>query len=150
MKTITNTLAMILVIVLPTLLCAQQSFVHFEYDAAGNRIERYISVTKLTEADTLLFGDDATYNIMNVDEAENNPAGSNIQVYPNPTYGMLNIDVGRPLQNTLSWYLFDQTGRVVLQGKLLQQNSTINLQPLQNGTYHFYLPETRGFKIIKQ
>lgn len=104
MKAKTITLSIALAVVLSTLLSAQQT-VHFEYDGAGNRILRYITVKKLTEADTLLFEPALPLHALLDKPTEDLAGEAHIHVYPNPTYGLLNVEATGQQQGPLAWYL---------------------------------------------
>ncbi len=151
MKAKTITLSIALAVVLSTLLSAQQT-VHFEYDGAGNRILRYITVKKLTEADTLLFEPALPLHALLDKPTEDLAGEAHIHVYPNPTYGLLNVEATGQQQGPLAWYLFDQQGKLLQQGELPQASATISLETQPPGTYFLFLPTTNDrarFKIIK-
>jgi len=122
---------------------AQQPIVNFEYDDAGNRTGRYVTVVKSTEADSLFF------------EAELNLTTSGLQakVYPNPTYGIINIEIDGAESIPVNYTLTDQQARLIMEGRLLSNAETISLLSLEPGVYFLRLHNTERklvYKIIKQ
>jgi hypothetical protein len=67
------------------------------------------------------------------------PVIPTIQVYPNPATTELHIKFAS--QETADYILYDNIGRIMLQGKL-QGNSTINVQPLSSGIYFLKISDT--------
>jgi hypothetical protein len=122
---------------------AQQPMVNFAYDGAGNRTARYISVIKATEVDSLSL------------KARIGLATSELQVnvFPNPTYGIINIEINRTESIPIDYVLFDQQAKLIMKGQLINNTETINLIHLETGVYYFRLNNTEKelvFKIIKQ
>ncbi|MDD3702083.1 MAG: T9SS type A sorting domain-containing protein [Bacteroidales bacterium] len=142
---------LLLCVALLQALTAQHS-VQFEYDDAGNRIIRQILVLKLTEADSLLFDSILPYSAETIQTTEMGETDPLIRVYPNPTYGLLNIDMTLLATERSTWYLFDQQGKLTVQGKLNQTSGTINLMHSPAGVYFLLLQYSGGrqcYKLIK-
>jgi hypothetical protein len=131
---------------------AQQYTVRFDYDAAGNRTERWLEVQGLKLSDSLFL---EAY--LPAAEAEDNellgmPDGLPTQVYPNPVYGLLTVDMPGKKAETVPYFLFDPQGKTVLQGEIAQITSNIDLTQLQPGTYYLLLLDgnrQERFKLIK-
>jgi hypothetical protein len=72
-------------------------------------------------------------------------------VFPNPAQGFINVQVDTKLIGEL-YSIFDNTGRVVLTGKLNSENTTIELGNLSGGIYIFSVGDNlkQSFKIIKE
>ena len=72
-------------------------------------------------------------------------------VFPNPAQGFINVRVDTKLIGEL-YSIFDNTGRVVLTGKLNSENTTIELGNLSGGIYMFSVGENmkQTFKVIKE
>jgi hypothetical protein len=71
-------------------------------------------------------------------------------VFPNPAQRAINIKADNKLIGEV-YSIYDNTGRVVLTGKLNAQNTTIDLGNLSGGIYMFSVGENmkQTFKIIK-
>ena len=69
------------------------------------------------------------------------------KIYPNPTTGLLNIEV----ENNPSYKVIDPVGKVVMEGKL--ETKTIDLSKLGVGFYRLVLTsdsETYSTNVVKQ
>ncbi len=74
-----------------------------------------------------------------------------IVIYPNPTNDLLSIDVGHKLIGS-AYKIFDQTGRILLSGRLNSKAETISIGALSSGIYSLVLGEDiqKTVKIFKQ
>ena len=72
-------------------------------------------------------------------------------VFPNPAQSVINVKADNNLIGEV-YSIYDNTGRVVLTGKLNAQNTTIELGDLSGGIYMFSVGENmkQMFKIIKE
>jgi hypothetical protein len=72
-------------------------------------------------------------------------------VFPNPAQRVINVKIDIKLVGTV-YTIYDNTGRVVLSGKLNTENTTIELGNLSGGIYMFSIGENikQTFKIIKE
>jgi hypothetical protein len=143
----------ILALLLPSAAAAQTT-VMFDYDAAGNRIKRWISVKELKSSDSL-FTDPALYQVLaGLPADEPSIAGYRAtQVYPNPVERILTVAPGSEATAVCRYRLLDT------QGRLLEDETTdsypfrINMQQLQAGTYYLHLQSgelNQLFKLIKR
>lgn len=145
MKAIKYILTLVVIFFLPTVLFAQQT-VDFEYDAAGNRVLRQVSTKKVTktEIDTLFKSGAITEKI----------TGDNlVKVYPNPTYGIINIEFPGMIDKSATYFLTDQHGRQVMIGKFNNFSNTIDITTQGRGVYYLLIKAPniyQVYKIIKQ
>jgi hypothetical protein len=80
---------------------------------------------------------------------DNNPfIYENISVFPNPTNGLINIDLGN-LPINQSYIIYDQFGRVILNGITNLKVNQIDISFMNCGLYYLELGGTKQFKIIK-
>ena len=72
-------------------------------------------------------------------------------VFPNPAQSVINVNADSKLIGHV-YSIYDNTGRVVLTGKLNSQNTTIELSNLSGGIYMFSVGENmkQTFKVIKE
>ena len=72
-------------------------------------------------------------------------------VFPNPAQSVINVKADSKLLGQV-YSIYDNTGRVVLTGKLNSENTTIELGNLQGGVYMFRIGENmkQTFKVIKE
>jgi hypothetical protein len=71
-------------------------------------------------------------------------------VFPNPAQSVINVKADTKLIGN-NYSIYDNTGKVVLSGKLKSENTTIELGNLSGGIYMFSVGENmrQTFKIIK-
>ena len=70
---------------------------------------------------------------------------SNISVYPNPTRGQLTITT----EHLSDYCIYNITGQVILQGKLQNETTNINVESLPTGIYCLQIGD-RTVKFLKQ
>jgi hypothetical protein len=72
-------------------------------------------------------------------------------VYPNPAHSQINIKADATLLGSI-FTVYDNTGKVVLSGKIISENTTIELGNLSGGIYLFSVGENlkQTFKVIKE
>jgi hypothetical protein len=72
-------------------------------------------------------------------------------VFPNPAQSAINIKADNKLIGEI-YTIYDNTGRVILTGKLSSQNTIIELGALSGGIYMFSIGENmkQTFKVIKE
>jgi surface protein len=74
---------------------------------------------------------------------------NNIKLYPNPVINILNIKSDYNLINQ-PYTIIDGLGRVVLNGKLNEVDSTINVEELSKGIYYLKVSDKNANKFIKE
>ena len=89
--------------------------------------------------------DDLSFQIT---EAEPNATSSQLEasvsVFPNPAQGNLNVWFNTILDKPLSYIIFNSLGQNIVNGRILGQKNTINIQALDNGLYTIRLFEEEG------
>jgi hypothetical protein len=81
-----------------------------------------------------------------------NELTSNLNIYPNPTTGLINIDFGRNISNGLI-QLFDSKGSLVLSSIADGTSYNFNLTTFSNGVYYIRLvdqDQVQQIKVIKE
>lgn len=122
---------------------AQETYtVKFDYDNAGNRIMRWIDITRLKETDSV----PADFKIPVTEYF------TQTKLYPNPTYGGLTIDMEVDTEHPVSFLLADMHGKNLLTGTIRDRKTTLNLEAYKPGIYFIRLDNDLGsaiFKIVK-
>lgn len=82
---------------------------------------------------------------------EENSQGALFSVFPNPAQSIINVKADNKLIGDV-YTIYDNSGRVVLTGKLNSQNTTIELNNLSGGIYMFSVGGNmkQTFKVIKE
>ncbi len=141
-----------LVLILPFAILAQTT-VKFEYDAAGNRIKRWLEVKELKSSDSLI-ADPTLYSLMAdiSDEATLGENSRETQVFPNPVERILTVAPGSEAVAICRYRLLDTQGRLLEDETTESYPFRINLQHRQAGTYYLHLQSSelnQLFKLIK-
>ena len=72
-------------------------------------------------------------------------------IYPNPTEYFLNIKAS--LYKNVNYVLYDEMGKLILQGRLLSEQTALEVSPLATGRYSLVLSNSKEnlktFNIIK-
>jgi surface protein len=74
---------------------------------------------------------------------------SSVSVYPNPTSSLLNTMIEPSIVNQ-PYTIIDNLGRVVLNGKLNEIETTINVEQLSEGIYYLKVSGKNAAKFIKE
>ena len=82
---------------------------------------------------------------LDTDEFETNT----LKLYPNPVVSVLNIKTDHNFINQ-TYTIIDGLGRVVLNGKLNEVDTTINVEQLSKGIYYFKISGNSATKFIKE
>ncbi|OFY48125.1 MAG: hypothetical protein A2W85_02845 [Bacteroidetes bacterium GWF2_41_31] len=138
------------------MLSQEHNTVEFDYDEAGNRILRHtiyieIMITKADEQpDTL----------QNLNMEKSVPADEFvledmiIRIYPNPTMGRFTVSLDNLSEtDQVSYSLYTLTGQLISQGQIINNETVMDIQEHENGTYLFKLAinsETTTWKVIKR
>ena len=74
-----------------------------------------------------------------------------IVIYPNPVNGQINVKAVASLFGS-DYTVYDNTGKLVLTGQIISENTTIELGNLSGGFYLFYVGKNlkQTFKVIKE
>jgi surface protein len=74
---------------------------------------------------------------------------NSFKLYPNPVVSMLNVKTAYNLINQ-TYSIIDGLGRVVLNGKLNEVDTTINVEQLTKGIYYLKVDGSSATKFIKE
>jgi hypothetical protein len=81
-------------------------------------------------------------------------SGLSIFIYPNPTTGMLKLNINEVSLPGLQYLLFDSTGKLISQKKIEGNETEVSLTQQQAGIYFIKIQtgtaELKTFKIIKR
>lgn len=138
-----------MVLLLITSLEAYSQTIYYLYDNAGNRTERTIYLednkgsTSLKKKDVKEVFTDNTFK------------PQSIKIYPNPTRGLLSIEVPEDPENIaeIQIILTDTNGKVILNKTKAPLITEVNLSTQSNGLYILIMKKgvvTSKWKIIKQ
>lgn len=77
-----------------------------------------------------------------------------INIYPNPTLNLLNVNKGTQ-KELFGYKLFDMQGKMMNEGVLRDQNTTINMLPFPGGAYILQVTsqengEFKTFNVVKK
>lgn len=124
--------------------------VSYEYDAAGNRTQRMMKTLYLSGAKSVAA--DTTESIAPMIEEAGN---RQIVLYPNPTRGMLKVNInGGEWNDRYQTVVYDQNGRVVTRNQMVGDGDMdVDLTGQSTGYYFLHLmvnDERKTYKIIKE
>ena len=89
--------------------------------------------------------------VLGVEEAQ--IINLSFSAYPNPTLSLLNLDVSNYNLDFLTYQLYDINGKLLLDDKISQKVSILNLEKYASGTYLIKILDKKStiktFKIIK-
>jgi hypothetical protein len=74
---------------------------------------------------------------------------SSLKLYPNPVLNILNVKVDSNLINQ-PYSVVDGLGRVVLNGKLNDVETTVNVEQLSKGLYYLKVSDNTASKFVKE
>tara|TARA_R110002072_G_scaffold63882_13_gene158585 strand:+ start:399 stop:1628 length:1230 start_codon:yes stop_codon:yes gene_type:complete len=72
---------------------------------------------------------------------------SNLDLYPNPSNGEINLDLGTKFEGELEWSVFDLKGMELANGQISQASSKLDLSELNTGIYLINLSD--GEKVYQ-
>lgn len=143
-----NILLILAMLCAATSLKAQNATVHFNYDANGNRNQRYLTFQKVEEnGKSVEAGNEILSSVIDFF------ASSQVSLYPNPTYGTFTVALAEMGDVCIHATLNTTTGTVIQQGKLTDLQSIFDLSGQPSGVYLLRLStdeETHVWKIVKQ
>ena len=125
--------------------CAQNK-IKYTYDDAGNRLTRKKEIVVQTRG-ALNNGEEPSVYEEELSETK-------VTIYPNPTKGMLKVDIsgGEQFENA-QISLYDLTGKLLQQWAGISQSNTIDLSERTPGMYIMqvaYNGKISSWKIIKE
>ena len=93
------------------------------------------------------------YEISIVLGIDNHSIKLELTVYPNPTTNYLTLNVGKAELSTLNFQLYDISGKLIENRKIISNTETIGMENLPSATYFLKVTnnnnEIKTFKIIK-
>lgn len=126
-------------------LCAQQR-IKYIYDSAGNRLTRQKEIVVQTRG---ALSDEEEPSVYEEELSE-----TKVTIYPNPTRGMLKIDIsGVEKFENARISLYDLTGKLLQQWAGISQSNEIDLSERTPGMYIMqvaYNGKISSWKIIKE
>ena len=141
-------LACLLVAVLFSGTAHAQTNYGFTYDASGNRITRAVILLKSAKipSDTLVAKQ--TEKIL-----EDQIGLQKTRIYPNPTKGLLQIDIPSLNDTESVIRVYDPSGRLIIQRTAIPKGNEVDLSTYPNGFYIMVIhigQEKKEWKIIKE
>jgi hypothetical protein len=102
-------------------------------------------------ASNCIFSDTITNTIQIGTNSMEENTNTNFEFYPNPTTHQITINVEKQLLGSV-YIIYDNTGKAILTGKILSEQSVIDLVDLSKGIYLLSIGENldRTFKVIKE
>lgn len=102
-------------------------------------------------ASNCIFSDTITNTIQIGTNSMEENTHTNFEFYPNPTTHQITINVEKQLLGSV-YTIYDYTGKSILTGKILSEQSVIDLGDLSKGIYLLSIGENleRTFKVIKE
>lgn len=136
-------------LLLPILFCCignlhGQNKIRYSYDNAGNRTKREIVLTR----------NEAMEDAGSVEPFSDMISEHEIQIYPNPTEGDLNISISNvSYDNQISVALYDMNGKLIRKENTATERVNINISDAPNGIYIMQImidEKVTTWKIIKK
>ncbi len=140
-------MTLILVLTIVSATNAQQLKYEYDYDNAGNRIKR--GIVRLENRKN----DEDRQETLLAQLTDSLFDGNAIRIFPNPTKGIVRLEVENGTVQFKRFRLFDLSGRLIDEGAQKESSLRIDLSGEPNGTYilEVWLEDTqRSYKIIKQ
>jgi hypothetical protein len=134
-------LLLFLAVATPAALQAQ-SKIYFKYDGSGNRKLRTIDMTK-----------SATITAQDEGALDSRLGDQEIRIYPNPTKGLLKIDMPEMVSSKVTIQIFDSRGNLLISKVARETENQLDLSGYPGGLYILLIrtPDDRQeWKIIKE
>lgn len=116
---------------------SQTTYIHYTNDDAGNRIKRELKVIELKS--TNITNDTTQTDSLSREEFNKSSESfgkTTVNVFPNPTPGIAQIEVGGELPESVSTFqVFDLTGKSILSATFNESTTNIDLSAYPNGKY---------------
>jgi len=138
------------------MLSQEHNAIEFDYDEAGNRTLRH-TIYLLT---TIIKEGAITDTLQNNETTNPNPADEVtiddivVRIYPNPTMGRFTVSLDNLSEtDQVPYSLYTLTGQLISQGQIINNETVMDVQDRENGTYLFKLAinsETTTWKVIKR
>lgn len=138
------TILVITIVLLPTTNIFAQTFVNYTYDVSGNRTQRYLTIVELKSSDSISSADIPV---------KNSELVLPTKVYPNPTFGLIYIEINSELSNDASIDIYNNDGRFANTFQLNSAFGSIDISNFSKGVYFLVVTNNKEkslYKIIKQ
>jgi hypothetical protein len=140
-------LACLLVAVLFSANAHAQTNYRFTYDSRGNRLTRtVIQLQRAVVSDTL--------QAKKTDEVLEDQIGlQKARIYPNPTKGLIRIDLPSLTDQQAVLRVYDQSGRLIMNKPVVSTDNEVDLSSSPTGFYIMVIQlgrERKEWKIIKE
>lgn len=142
-------LALLLLSVLFSATANAQLNYGFTYDSRGNRVTRALIVLKSGAIPT------DTLQAKKIEKPLDDLVGlQKTRIYPNPTKGLLRIDMPALTEQEAIISLHDSNGRLIIQQPAVELNNELNLSTYPSGIYIMSIQigrnDRKEWKIIKE
>ncbi|WP_439152888.1 T9SS type A sorting domain-containing protein [Winogradskyella sp.] len=128
-------------------------------DATGNggsvaySVGQLVYTTNSNSSVTVTQGVQQAFEIFTLD-IKDNLFNLSLSVYPNPTLENITLQIGDYNSEKLSYQLFDMQGKQLSKGRIVAQQTQINMKSLPTATYFINVvnqenKKVQSFKIIK-
>ena len=139
--------------------------INYAYDAAGNRVQRTITITQLktqqhtNNNDSINAKADDIKSVIaadsNLSQGEGISNNGDIKVFPNPVAEKVNVQfTGTANYEGSSLKIYDGTGKLFLNKEALQQHNEISMQAASKGTYFMVIitkdKKRQYWKLVKE
>jgi hypothetical protein len=135
--------------------------IHYDYDDSGNRVERYIVLSKGNSSDNekLPFVEDTNSSRKDSvnnksDEFEDKLGELTVKIFPNPTHGSLSVEInGLGPDETIDYQVFSKTGMLLATKQKLGYQFNVEMENYPAGLYILNLMikgKTSQWKILKE
>ena len=136
--------------------------IHFQYDASGNRVKRWISQpiappqnNPSANNNTVISDDVNSLISSNTSVSLSSQSDGDIKVFPNPVQDKLNVQFkGSADAEGCSLQIFDGVGKLFSREAELKNNNEINMQQAKTGTYFLIIINKEGkrmyWKLVKE
>jgi hypothetical protein len=138
---------------------AQQASTATGGDASGSggtvaySVGQIVYTTNTGTNGSVAQGVQQSYEISIVLGIEDNSIKLELTAYPNPTTNFLTLNVGNAELSTLSFQLYDISGKLIESRKIISSTETIGMENLPRAIYFLKVAndkkEVKTFKIIK-
>ncbi len=148
--------SIIILVLIPILLVVSttlqaQSKIHFRYDDSGNReLRTLVDTIEFTSNTAIAYELDQDEEVTPI---ETELGDQEVLIYPNPTRGVLRIDMPKLEDSGVTLAIFDLRGNLLVSKDAHEFNNRIDLSSYPSGTYVLILRfanTSREWKIIKK
>lgn len=119
--------------------------VSYTYDGSGNRTRREIVMSRKNAPNRA-----GIYDI----HVEDKLSDRDVRIYPNPTRGMLRVDIPDYLPDDYGQiHLYNLSGQTILTTSIHSSSTTLDISARQNGVYILHISlngKSISWKIIKE